>query len=77
MDDDKYYGKDEERYGWIGWSKAFAIFAKYGDGNFMTCASHDEVSSGPDPRIVSEEDRIKLLGLGWRPKDGEGWSKFT
>ena len=53
---------------WAGYAEAFAIFAKYeGQG---VCAEHDEIDAGPDPSVVSEVDKKRLLELGWRPGSG-------
>lgn len=61
-----------------GMAEAFTIFARYEDGNFKTYAEHDKICSGPEPGRVSEEDKKRLLELGWRPeKGGEGFSRLV
>jgi hypothetical protein len=47
------------------YSEAFEIFAKYGEGRFNTYAEHDIIYAGPDPAIVSDEDKKRLSELGW------------
>lgn len=47
--------------------RAFEIFRKYPQDEMVT-AEHDEVYAGPDPRIVSDEDKAELEKLGWTPK---------
>lgn len=49
-----------------GWSKAFAIFAKYHDGKHgHVSAEHDEVFAGPNPDVVSDADKAELERYGW------------
>ena len=64
---------------WADYAKAFAIFAKYGDGAGKTQARHDELLAGPDPELVSAEDCAQLEALGWGPDEesGECWYRFT
>lgn len=66
---------------WIGWSEAFAIFAKYAEPEAVidgVAAEHDEVYAGPDPSVVSPEDLHRLEALGWTPDSRhECFSKFT
>ena len=57
-------------------SEAFTIFAKYDTDGYI-CAEHDEIFAGPNPEIVSEEDKKKLEELGWRPNDVDTFSKFV
>lgn len=47
--------------------EAFLIFAKYDHNVFggIASAKHDEIYSGPDPEIVSDEDKERLKELGW------------
>lgn len=44
--------------------KAFEIFKKYPHSGYVS-AEHDEVYSGPDPAVVSDEDKAALEELGW------------
>jgi len=61
-----------------GFSEAFAIFAKYEEGEFDTDAEHDEIFSGPSPKIVSTEDTKRLQELGWSPEESLGrWRRFV
>lgn len=48
-------------------AKAFEIFAKY-EGSKTLAGSSGEVYAGPNPNIVSEEDKKELSRLGWKPK---------
>jgi hypothetical protein len=58
---------------WAGLAEAFNIFAKYGEGKWMTQAEHDVIYAGPDHHDVSQEDKDRLEALGWHfNKDGEG-----
>lgn len=73
--------KDPRSGTYEGWAAAFTIFAKYSgkDGHIdSTAAEHDAVYAGPDPEIVSAEDKLALLRLGWC-KDDETicFRKFT
>lgn len=62
------------RMTWAGYAEAFAIFAKYeGQG---VCAEHDEIFAGPDPSVVTEADKKRLIELGWNPSE-ESFHKFT
>lgn len=48
--------------------KAFTIFLKYEDLDNLdpdVYAEHDVIYCGPDPEIVSEEDKLKLEELGF------------
>lgn len=50
---------------WAEFAEAFTIFAKYGDEEYSTQADHEEIFAGPNPTIVSAEDRARLEELGW------------
>jgi hypothetical protein len=61
---------------WADYAEAFTIFAKYGDGEWATNPGHDEIWSGPNPEIVSDEDKKRLEELGWMVED-ECFRVFT
>jgi len=54
-------------------TETFAIFAKYGKGEFCTLAEHDSIFSGPAPSEMSKEDRKRIKQLGWTPFEDERW----
>lgn len=64
---------------WAGYAEAFLIFARYGQGDFQTCAEHDVIYSGPQtPDGMSKTDLDRLDALGWTHNEREGgFSKFT
>ena len=70
------YGANRKK-SWADYAEAFTIFAKYGPGEFMTCAEHDVLYAGPVASTVSESDRIRLAELGWRPNGNDGFQIFT
>lgn len=46
--------------------EALQIFLKYGDPEYPTNCSHDELTiCGIDPAMVSDEDKAKLDSLGF------------
>jgi len=51
--------------------EAFQIFRKYGNPYSPTHCEHDLLRVMIDPEIVSEEDKKKLEGRGFRPYEGE------
>ena len=54
-------------YSYLGWSKAFALFAKYDTSPYVeVAAEHDIIFAGPNPKDVSEEDKQELTRYGWR-----------
>ena len=61
---------------WAGFAEAFAIFAKYGEGELMTRAEHDEIYAGPDQDTVMDDaDLVRLKQLGWYGCDEGGFRK--
>ena len=56
---------------WAEFAEAFTIFAKYGTGEWGTQPGHDEIHSGPNPSIVSDEDKKRLKELGWMIAEDE------
>lgn len=62
-----------------GWIEAFTIFNKYEpEALYPVQPDHDIVYSGPSPAKVSEEDKARLVELGWGAnEDLECFSKFT
>lgn len=60
------------------WIEAFQIFAKYDPEGTDVAAEHDEMWAGPDPSVVSPEDKARLEELGWRDyEDGNGFHAFV
>jgi hypothetical protein len=58
---------------WMEMSEAFAIFAKYSDGKYgYVYAEHDRIDAGPDPKVVSPEDKARLEELDWHVDDIDG-----
>ena len=51
--------------------EALQIFLKYGNPKYPTYCSHDKLQVYIEPKIVSEEDMIKLKELGFCPDDEE------
>lgn len=49
--------------------EALQIFLKYGDVQFPTHCEHDELTVCVDPRVVSDEDKKKLLSLSFFEDD--------
>lgn len=60
------------------WAEAMLIFAKYKpDDVYGVNPAHDEIHAGPDPKVVSKEDKTRLKELGWMPDQEDSWFKFT
>jgi hypothetical protein len=72
MSKGKYYGTT-----YAGMAEAFSIFAKYDDSIFTTHAEHDLITSGPDPKTMSDEDKERLKELGWFESDYDCWEMYT
>lgn len=56
--------------------EALQIFAKYPHEKYSTGAGHDVFYVNVDPKIVSDEDKIKLEELGFftgEQADDEDW----
>jgi hypothetical protein len=67
-----------ESKGLVEFAEAFMIFAKYGDESHSVQTAHDEIFAGPDPSVVSDEDRARLKELGWMESiENECFSIFT
>lgn len=48
--------------------ESLQIFRKYansGDDYFPMSPMHDQLYAGPDPIVVSEEDKKRLSEIGW------------
>lgn len=58
-------GAMEFEYTYAAWAEAFTIFAKYSSEFYQISAEHDIVYAGPDPAVVSEEDKTRLEALNW------------
>ena len=57
--------------------KALQIFLKYGNPDYPTCCSHDELFVEIESEKVSEEDLKTLEELGFYPsEDGCGFYSF-
>lgn len=46
-------------------AESFSIFAKYPDQVTSISAEHDVIYSGPDSRVVDDQDVARLYDLGW------------
>lgn len=62
------YGSAPHARTYRGWAESFAIFAKYSEPDHFdhVAAEHDEIYAGPNPAVVSVEDRLALEALCWR-----------
>jgi len=69
----------DEKYTVEGWSRAFEIMGRYQKPGkmFHVAPEHDELFAGPDPEIVTEEDKKALEELGWYPNDVGCFSRMT
>lgn len=56
--------------------KALQIFLKYGNPNYPTCCSHDELMVSISPDLVSEEDLKTLEELSFIPNEYDGFSSY-
>ena len=55
-----------ESSGYSDLEKAFAIFAKYDDTMYaIIWSEYLKIYAGPNPLMVSQEDRVTLEALGW------------
>jgi hypothetical protein len=57
-------------------SEGFAIFAKYEDGKPINATQDEDgggLFGGPDLDEVSQEDKNRLIALGWVPDPYENW----
>jgi hypothetical protein len=59
------------------WIESFEIFKKYEANDGLGAAGHDEVFAGPDPELVSSEDRTRLEQLGWNESEYGGFQAFV
>lgn len=67
---------DEEPTGFDALIEAFTIFRKYGNPGWPTHCDHDVMLVLVDPKLVSEEDKVRLEKLGFFV--GEEWpDSFT
>jgi hypothetical protein len=57
-------GTQYPNYTYRAWAEAFQIFMKY-EEDFDISAEHDQIWAGPSINLPSEEDRQRLLELGW------------
>ena len=56
--------------------KALQIFLKYGNPNYPTNCSHDELMVSISPDLVSEEDLKTLEELSFIPNEYDGFSSY-
>lgn len=57
--------------------KALQVFLKYGNPQYPTSCTHDELSiCGIDPSEVSDEDKAELERLGFLTGDQSGAAAF-
>jgi hypothetical protein len=63
------------------WIESLAIFAKYSpeglNGKEWAICEHDEMWMGPNPDIVSDEDKARLEELRWSASDTGNFHRFT
>ena len=63
------------------WIESLNIFAKYAPDGLATpvwpCLEHDEIWMGPDPEIVSDEDKARLSELRWEAWDTGNFHRFV
>lgn len=52
------------QHNYMDWVAAFTIFAKYAPIDEFG-VEHDVIYAGPDPELVSDEDKATLEILGW------------
>jgi hypothetical protein len=59
--------------------QALTIFRKYFvEGQYESIAAeHDEIYAGPNPEIVSEEDKAILKELGWNDYGTGSFHRFV
>lgn len=67
------------RYTVAGWVEAFQIFAKYiPEGEWLdVAAEHDEIFAGPNPEVVTPEDKARLEELGWGDYEDSSFKRFV
>lgn len=58
-------------------AESFTIFAKYQTAGEAIVAEHDEIWAGPDPAVMSAEDRATIERLGWDISDFDSWHMFV
>ena len=67
-----------EKKGAAEFAEAFTIFARYDDKAYSVQPAHDEIFAGPNPDVVSAEDRARLEELGWMvDEESECFHIFT
>lgn len=63
------------------WIESLTIFAKYEPEGLDTvvwpCAEHDEMWMGPDPKLVSDEDKTRLAELHWTATSEDTFHRFV
>lgn len=63
------------------WIESISIFAKYSpeglDAIVWPYCEHDEMWMGPDPEIVSDEDKARLAELHWTASDTGNFHRFV
>jgi hypothetical protein len=63
------------------WIEALTIFAKYApeglDAHPWPSCEHDEMWMGPNPEIVSDEDKARLEKLRWIASDTGNFHRFV
>jgi len=53
---------------WEEWKESFEIFLKYRQEGRRIVATKGEIIAGPDPKSMSDEDRNRLLEIGWKER---------
>jgi hypothetical protein len=63
------------------WIESLTIFAKYApegiDSIAWPCCEHDEMWMGPNPDVVSAEDKARLAKLRWTSSDTGNFHRFV
>lgn len=54
----------------------FEIFDKY-EGYQEVAAEHDRIFAGPDPEIVSDEDKETLEEIGWHVDEYDSFALYV
>jgi len=66
------------KYTLAAWAEAFTIMAKYTEELWNVQEDHEIIYAGPNPEVVSDEDKARLDELDWMIcEEHECFSKFT
>jgi hypothetical protein len=49
-----------------GFKRAFEIFEKYNDEDYVMCADHDEIFVMVDTELISDDEMSELEEMDWR-----------